>query len=168
MALIHFDSISLHRCFVCGFSCREMSKTQYCYCGSASIPLSCPCSLFSFTLGLPLTRADEWLQLCTLTHQDPITAKQTTSGFPVKGFQLTSDVCKKKMSIYAWFLPLLVYLLQDFIHTIVYTERVQMEKAVKFQSGLFTALLFDSNNYMWQNSSCLNLGFLAFLQNVLL
>lgn len=73
-----------------------MPMTQYSYCDIASIPLLCPCSLFSsFTLDFPLTRADEWMQLCTLTHQDPIIQKQTTAGFSVKGFQPTSDVCKK-------------------------------------------------------------------------
>lgn len=78
------------------------------YSDIASIPLLRPCSLFSsFTLDLSWTRADEWMQLCTLTHQDPIIPKQTTAGFPVKGFQPTSDVCEKKMSIYARFHPLL-------------------------------------------------------------
>lgn len=91
-----------------------MPMTQYSYCDIASIPLLCPCSLFSsFTLDFPLTRADEWMQLCTLTHQDTIIQKQTSQS---RAFSLLQTFAKNKISIYACFHPLLSYLLQDFIH----------------------------------------------------
>lgn len=156
--------------------CTVKSQRLYSHCGIASIRWSCPCSPFSFTLGLPLTRADEWMQLSTLTHQDPITAKQTTSGFPFKGFRLTSDVCKKKMSIHACFHPLLLYLLQDFTTRLFSQKGRRWKQQQSFHldcslnvlqiNAITVAMLFDSYKYMGQKSPCLNLNLLAFPQNV--